>query len=82
MLCATIASFFAEPLINGYSRTIEHDADMYGFNLKKDGLAFARTFASLSKENLSEPSPPEFVRLWLFSHPPLSERIESVMKAK
>ena len=82
MLCSMVVSFAAEPLINGYSRSVEHEADMFGFNLTHDGPAFARTFASLARENLAEPCPPKFIEFWLFSHPSLGSRISSVMQAK
>ncbi len=80
ILCSTLVSFASEPIVNGYSRSVEHEADMFGLHLTKDGPSMARTFASLSRENLSEPCPPAFIEFWLFSHPSLGARIQSVMK--
>lgn len=79
ILCATIIGFFSEPLINGYSRQIEAEADSYGFRLFPDKDAFARTFADLARENLSAPFPPKLIVFWLFSHPPLGERISAAL---
>lgn len=77
LLCVSILVFSAEPFINGYSRGIEHDADVFGLKLFKNKVAFASTFAALSRDNLAEPNPPALVELWLFSHPSLGERIRS-----
>jgi len=75
LLIASYGAFFSEPLTNLYSRTIEHQADAFGVKLHNDPLNFARSFATLSKSNLSEPNPPELIKWWLFSHPSLAERI-------
>jgi len=72
------AGFFMEPFGNFYSRSIEKDADMYGLKLHHDPINFARTYAFLSNENLSDPCPPKLLEVWLFSHPPLATRIKYV----
>jgi Zn-dependent protease with chaperone function len=79
LLCVSISGFVSEPLVNGYSRRIEHEADMFGLRLIGNRTAFARTFASLSKDNLAEPNPPEFVEFWMYSHPSLGARIRSAL---
>ena len=79
VLAATIVSFASEPVINGYSRQVEAEADAYGIRLMPNSDAFARTFAALAKDNLSAPFPPKLVVFWLFSHPPLGERIRSAL---
>jgi Zn-dependent protease with chaperone function len=70
--------FFMEPFGNFYTRGIEKDADMYGLKLHHDPINFARTYAFLSNENLSDPCPPKLLEIWLFSHPPLATRIKYV----
>jgi len=79
ILSFTIVGFASEPLMNGYSRGVEHEADMFGLKLSGNKLAFARTFASLSKDNLAEPNPPKLIELWLYSHPSLGQRIKSAL---
>jgi Zn-dependent protease with chaperone function len=81
VLAATCIGFFFEPAINTYSRSIEYQADLYGFNLYANKTAFALTFVSLAKQNLADPLPPKLIRLWSFSHPSLGERIISAMES-
>jgi Zn-dependent protease with chaperone function len=69
-------NFLGDPIINGYSRRIEHEADAYGLELTNNGPAMARLFVALSEQNLSEPDPPQLIEFWLFSHPTLKERIK------
>jgi STE24 endopeptidase len=79
LLCVSIVGFVSEPLVNGYSRGVEHEADLFGLKLSGNRPAFARTFASLSRDNLAEPNPPKFIELWLYSHPSLGSRIKSAL---
>jgi STE24 endopeptidase len=81
VLCATLLGFISEPLINAYSRQVEAEADAFGVNLMPNKDAFARTFATLAKDNLSAPFPPKLIVFWLFSHPPLGERISSALSS-
>ena len=75
-LVVGVMSFFSEPLVNWQSRRIEHAADAYGIQVTGNRAAMARGFVSLSEQNLSDPNPPPFIKFWLFSHPPLQERID------
>jgi STE24 endopeptidase len=75
MLFAAIGSFLFSPLDNAISREMEHQADDFGLRITNNPGAMARTFVSLSQQNLSEPQPPAFIEFWLFSHPSLRERI-------
>jgi STE24 endopeptidase len=75
-LAIFLGSFLVSPLDNAISRLMEHQADAFGLQLTGDGPAMARAFVSLSEQNLSNPDPPALVKLWLFSHPTLKERIE------
>jgi len=78
VLLSSIITFWSEPLENGCTRFIESEADHYGYALIPDKTAFIKMFCMLSKENLSELSPPPMVKFWLFSHPPLGDRITAV----
>jgi STE24 endopeptidase len=79
LLCISVIGFVSEPIVNGYSRGVEHEADMFGLKVFKDRQAFARTFAALSRDNLAEPDPPELIELWSYSHPTLGKRIKSAL---
>jgi len=64
------------PIQNAYSRKIEREADL--FALKNTGFvdAFVSCMQKLSSQNLSDPSPGRFIEIMLYSHPPVSKRIE------
>lgn len=81
-MALTAVSFAVAPIENGISRVMEHQADEFGLVVTGNGPAMARAFVSLSEENLSNPDPPAFVKLWLFSHPSLRERIDFCLGVK
>lgn len=74
------ASFLAAPASNAFSRFIEHQADEYALAIYGNREAMAQMFITLSEQNLSEPQPPKFIEFWLFSHPPLLQRIDFALK--
>ena len=82
LLTVSLFSFLLAPVTNGVSREIEHQADAYGLSVTGNRPAMARAFVSLSEQNLSDPNPPAFIKFWLFTHPPLSERIDFALGKK
>ena len=82
LLVLGVLTFLAEPITSACSRQIEHAADAYGIAITQDRVAAARAFVSLSEQNLSDPDPPALIRFWLFSHPPLRERLEFALGRK
>ncbi|MGB8856898.1 MAG: M48 family metalloprotease, partial [Burkholderiales bacterium] len=62
-------------IINTYTRYNEHEADRFGLELTKDNRSAATAFVKLQQENLANPNPGWFVKLWRGSHPSLAERI-------
>lgn len=80
MLILTAIVFLASPIYCGISRHYEHQADQYGleltYGIMPDPNASAvRSFQILGKDDLSDPDPNPFIKFWLFTHPPLAERI-------
>jgi len=75
-LVTAVGGFVAEPISNGISRFIEHQADEYALALNSDRHALAEAFVTLSEKNLSEPDPAPAIEFWLFSHPSLKRRID------
>jgi Zn-dependent protease with chaperone function len=79
LLLATILSFFAEPIANAFSRSIEHQADVYGQEVIH-GLVpgpQATTVSSFCSDAivwLDDPSPNRFVEFWTYNHPSTEER--------
>ncbi|HEV2499086.1 MAG TPA: M48 family metallopeptidase [Terriglobia bacterium] len=80
MLVLTLAIFLLSPAYCAVSRHYEHQADKYGLELSYDvvpnpNAAMVRSFEILGKDDLADPSPSPFIKFWLFTHPPLAERI-------
>ncbi len=79
----SVFSFFADPLTNSYSRAIEHESDIYGLEVTYGLVAnpqetAAGAFQILGEVNLADPEPGEFVKVWLYNHPALNERLTFV----
>ena len=80
LLLLQVLLFVSSPVISGYSRMQEHAADVYGLEVTH-GLVpdseevAAHTFQVLGEMDLSDPNPPPFITFWLYSHPPLAERL-------
>jgi STE24 endopeptidase len=80
LLLFQIAMFVASPVVNGISRMQEHAADVYGLEVihgivpNSDEVA-AHAFQILGEVDLSDPNPSAFIRFWLYSHPPVAERL-------
>jgi STE24 endopeptidase len=80
LLLVEIGMFLASPIINGFSRMQEHAADVYGLEvthgiLPDSSEVAAQSFQVLGEADLADPNPPEFITFWLYSHPPLAERL-------
>lgn len=83
LLFFSVFSFFASPVINTYSRAQEHEADVYGIEVVHGIVpdpqdVGAEAFQILGEINLSDPNPNPFIKVWLYSHPPLNERIQFI----
>lgn len=79
LLVLAVLSFFSEPIINGYSRMHEHEADVYGqeaiHGIVADPQATAQqAFQLLGEISLVDPNPNPFVEFWTFSHPSVASR--------
>jgi STE24 endopeptidase len=79
-LWVEILSFISSPIANGFSRRQEHAADVYGLEVihgivpNSEEVA-AHGFQVMGDLDLSDPNPPAFITFWLYSHPPLAERL-------
>jgi STE24 endopeptidase len=80
LLLLRVLLFCASPVISGLSRMQEHAADVYGLEVihglapNSDEIA-AHAFQVLGELDLSDPNPPALITFWLYSHPPLAERL-------
>jgi STE24 endopeptidase len=80
LLLVEIGMFLAAPVANGFSRTQEHAADVYGLEvthgiIPDSSEVAAQSFQVLGEVDLADPNPPEFITFWLYSHPPLADRL-------
>ncbi len=75
-----VVMFLASPVVNGVTRMEEHAADVYGLEVihgivpNSEEVA-AHAFQVLGEVDLEDPNPPPFIRFWLYSHPPVAERL-------
>jgi Zn-dependent protease with chaperone function len=74
-LSLTIATLTVLPIANASSRLAEHEADVFGLEITRDNDAAARSFLKLAQDNRSDPDPPAWIRILLYDHPPLADRI-------
>jgi Zn-dependent protease with chaperone function len=80
LLILQVLLFVASPAINWISRAHEHAADVYGLEvihglIPDSAEVAAHAFQVLGELDLSDPNPPPFIAFWLYSHPPVSERL-------
>ena len=80
LLVLTVLVFVASPALNGISRHYEHQADQFGLEVAygivaDPNTADVQSFQVLGEEDLEDPDPNPFIRFWLYTHPPLEERI-------
>jgi STE24 endopeptidase len=81
LLIVHVLGFLAEPVGNGFSRMVEHAADVYGLEVThgivpNSSEEAARAFQVMGEKDLADPNPSRFITFWLYSHPPIAERME------
>jgi STE24 endopeptidase len=81
LLIASVLGFVSDPIGNGISRRIEHAADVFGLEVihgivPEPQETAAQSFQVMGDLDLADPNPPEIITLWLYSHPPLAERLK------
>jgi STE24 endopeptidase len=76
LLIVGVLANFIGPVAMLYSRTNEHEADRFALEITRDNHAGASAFVKLQQENLGNPRPDWFVKVWRGSHPALGERID------
>jgi Zn-dependent protease with chaperone function len=80
LLLLQVLLFISSPVISGYSRMQEHDADVYGLEVihglvPDSAEVAAHAFQVLGEQDLEDPNPPPFITFWLYSHPPVADRL-------
>ena len=78
LLIVSVLSFTISPIENTISRQSERAADKYAIEMMGDKESAIRSFQKLTVESLSEPNPPELVKIFLYSHPTMVERLYTI----
>ena len=81
LLIMTALTFLSDPIANTFSRSIEHQADVYGqeviHGLVPDAQAtVVHSFCSDAQLWLDNPAPNRFVEFWTYSHASTEQRAE------
>jgi Zn-dependent protease with chaperone function len=81
VLIISALTFLSEPIQNGISRSFEHAADVYGLEVTYGIVpnvqeTAAHSFQVMGELDLADPNPPKFITFWLYSHPPLADRLK------
>ncbi len=87
LLVLTLMTFFSSPAVNAISRHYEHQADQFALEVAHGvvpdpNAAEARAFQILGEQDLADPDPGPFIVFWLYSHPPISQRIRFALHYK
>jgi Zn-dependent protease with chaperone function len=80
LLVLAVLGFLSSPIVNGISRYYEHQADKFALEVAfgvvaNPNAAEVRSLQIMGEEDLDDPDPNAFIKFWLYSHPPLDERI-------
>ncbi|WP_242223458.1 M48 family metallopeptidase [Bacillus cereus group sp. BfR-BA-01380] len=81
-LVSSVLSFAVSPATNYVSRVEERAADQYALDMTKDSQSGVKTFQYLSKTSLSQVNPPALVKFFMYTHPPIFERIHTFEEYK
>lgn len=63
------------PVLNGYSRWIEREADRFSIETTRRPTVFISMMQKLGEMNLAESEPSRFIEWFLYDHPPIGKRI-------
>lgn len=82
LIVSSVLAFLLSPVYSGYSRHIEHQADVFGLELTHLNEAMASSFVKFAEDSKADPRPPRFIEWWRYSHPSLGRRIDFVLAYK
>ena len=68
-------SLLLSPVVTGYTRRIETEADGYALELTDDPASFISAMTRLTDQNLAEAEPGRWVELLLYDHPSYRSRV-------
>ena len=82
MLISLLISFAISPITSGFSRHVEHQADVFGLELTHLNEPMASAFVKFAEDSKANPRPPRVLEWWHHSHPSLGRRIDFVLGYK
>ncbi len=82
LLCLQLAFLVTQPFSNLISRWIEHRADAYSLGIVRDRTGLARTFVDFTRQDLDDPYPPTWEKIWFDDHPPGGERVQYALNGQ
>ncbi|MFN2383984.1 MAG: M48 family metallopeptidase, partial [Gemmatimonadota bacterium] len=74
-LAFSLGLFATSPLQSGLSRAMEAEADWAALELTRDPAHYLAMQRRLSRANLEPVAPPGWIVTWLYTHPPIGERL-------
>jgi STE24 endopeptidase len=72
-------TFAISPVTSGFSRHIEHQADIFSLDLTHLNEPMASAFMKFAEDSKEDPRPPRIIEWWMYSHPSLGRRIDFVL---
>jgi STE24 endopeptidase len=82
LLLMTIFAFLLSPVGSAFSRSMEHQSDMFSLELTHLNEPMASAFVKLAENSKRDPNPHPFIKFWRYSHPPIAERIPFALSYK
>jgi STE24 endopeptidase len=81
ILLFSVLTLIAQPLSANFTRTLEHQADIYGLEVihgitPDSSQAAAHAFQKLGEKGLTYPAPNSMYAFLLYTHPPIHERLQ------
>jgi Zn-dependent protease with chaperone function len=75
LIVVSALGFLLSPVISGYSRSVEHQSDMFSLELTHLNEPMATAFRKMAEDSKRDPSPHPVIEFWRYSHPPIAKRI-------
>jgi len=80
LVLSTLIAFAISPVTSGFSRHVEHQADVFSLDLTHLNEPMASAFVKFAEDSKEDPRPPRFIEWWMYSHPSLGRRIDFVLR--
>jgi Zn-dependent protease with chaperone function len=81
LVILTVLLFLGSPVAAGFSRHLEHEADVFALDLTGLGVPMATAFVKLAEDTKINPDPHPVIEFWRYSHPSLKKRVEFALSA-